>query len=168
MQRLTYTTLPLLLATLAVLGLSACAEGGGGEGTDSVTVDSVLAGQQRGGMRQGMSGGATPQSTITMLRKGVRNIAVNQAVQNINGWQEKLQQQSGDAAFSQIDDNLGRLKNELTATDLDAQAIADLLSQLGQQTTKAAQNASGPSAQQLQQLGTLLSEAGNTLTGGGS
>jgi len=163
----------LLLGAFAALILSACAESQTGGPTDTT----ATAGQQQGGpvqqsdgaMQQGRrgsrQGAVTAQSTVTLLRKGVRNVASNRAVQNINGWQKKLQQQGGGAEQSllQIDSTLGELKTELLADRIDGPATGALLSKLGQQTTQAAQNASGSTAQQLRQLGQLLTQAGNQM-----
>ena len=162
----------LLLGAFVALILSACAESQTGGPTDTA----AAAGQQQGGpvqqsdgaMQQGRrgsrQGAVTAQSTVTLLRKGVRNIASNRAVQNINGWQKKLQQQGGaEQSLSQIDSTLGELKTELLADRIDGPATGALLSKLGQQTTQAAQNASGSTAQQLRQLGQLLTQAGNQM-----
>jgi hypothetical protein len=162
----------LLLGTFVALILSACAESQTGGPTDTT----ATAGQQQGGpvqqsdgaMQQGRrgsrQGAVTAQSTVTLLRKGVRNVASNRAVQNINGWQKKLQQQGGaEQSLSQIDSTLGELKTELLADRIDGPATGALLSKLGQQTTQAAQNASGSTAQQLRQLGQLLTQAGNQM-----
>ena len=162
----------LLLGAFAALTLSACAESQTGGPADTT----ATAGQQQGGpgqqsdgaMQQGRrgsrQGAVTAQSTVTLLRKGVRNVASNRAVQNINGWQKKLQQQGGAGqSLSQIDSTLGELKTELLADRIDGPATGALLSELGQQTTQAAQNASGSTAQQLRQLGRLLTQAGNQM-----
>lgn len=168
----------LLLGVFVVFALSACTE----SQTSSTATDTTAAADQQqsgaiqqdsGTMQQGRRGGqqgtVTAQGTVSLLRQGVRNVASNQAVQNINGWQQKLQQQSGSGqTLSQINSTLGELKTELLADQIDGQATGTLLSQLGQQTTKVAQSASGSTAQQLQQLGQLLTQAGNQLTGGGS
>lgn len=168
----------LLLGVFVVCALSACTE----SQTSSTATDTTAAADQQqsgaiqqdsGTMQQGRRGGqqgaVTAQGTVSLLRQGVRNVASNQAVQNINGWQQKLQQQSGSGqTLSQINSTLGELKTELLADQIDGQATGTLLSQLGQQTTKVAQSASGSTAQQLQQLGQLLTQAGNQLTGGGS
>ena len=162
----------LLLGAFVALILSACAESQTGGPTDTT----ATAGQQQGGpvqqsdgaMQQGRrssrQGAVTAQSTVTLLRKGVRNVASNRAVQNINGWQKKLQQHGGAGqSLSQIDSTLGELKTELLADRIDGPATGALLSKLGQQTTQAAQNASGSTAQQLRQLGQLLTQAGNQM-----
>ena len=162
----------LLLGAFAALILSACAESQTGGPTDTT----ATAGQQQGspvqqsdgamqqGRRGSRQGAVTAQSTVTLLRKGVRNVASNRAVQNINGWQKKLQQQDdAGQSLSQIDSTLGELKTELLADRIDGPATGALLSKLGQQTTQAAQDASGSTAQQLRQLGQLLTQAGNQM-----
>lgn len=169
MKRSPHITFTLLFSASVVLGLSACTEGGRGEGADTTALnaDTTLTNSQdRMGVAQPDS--ATAPTTISLLRQGVRNIALNKAMQNINGWQRRLQQQSGNPALAQINTTLDQLKTELQATQLDGPAVGDLLLQLGQQTNQAAQNVSGHHRQQLQQLGQVLSDAGRRLSGNGS
>lgn len=157
----------LLLAIVTVVGLSACAEGdgGAGEGADTaMTADTM--GMQNDSMQGGMmSDSVTVQSTISMLQRGVTSIPVNAAVQNINGWQSQLQ---GMSDLSDLNDNLGELKDELQSDNLDGEDIGEALKELGRLTNQAAQSASGQQGSQIQALGQALTQGGNRLTSGAS
>lgn len=173
MKSFSHTALTLLLGAFVALGLSACAEGTE-DGLDADTTDTAMApppgaedGMQDGAMQDGgtMGDSVTVQGTINMLRQGVTTMPVNAAVRNINGWQSRIEDRS---ELSDLNDNLDALKEELQADQIDDQAVGDLLTQLGDQTNQAAQNAPAQQMPRLQTLGQTLTQAGNQLTGGGA
>jgi predicted small secreted protein len=151
--------------------LAACAEqtGDQGAGMDTTTATTQTDTMDGDMAQPGMMGDgpeATPQATLSALEGGVRQMPVSAAVSNINGWQKKLRNSDAQGA-SQIVSTLGELKNALQQSQIDGQRVGDLLSQLGEQTTQAADNVQGQQATQLKQLGSTLSKAGSQLTGGG-
>ena len=71
---------------------------------------------------------ATPEGideTVSMLGEGVKNLAMNAALDQIEGWRLRLEV-SGVPEFEPIADGLGRLQNRLTSGEVDArgQAVA--------------------------------------------
>lgn len=108
----------------------------------------------------------TLESTLNSLQGGITNIAPDAAVSNIDGWISRLEQVGGEST-APIVQGLQSLRGELTASSIDGQAVGGILSQLGQQTSQLAGTVQGATAQQLEQLGSLLSQAGQQLTGGG-
>ncbi len=58
-------------------------------------------------------------STTAALNQGVRRMAIERAVSEIDGWQKKLEA-SGDPGLQPIAGNLAELKELLTAEELDA------------------------------------------------
>lgn len=172
MKRLLSASFSLFLAAFVALALSACTETQTSDTGDTTGVGGAVTGEGGLSQQEGVGGGlATVQTTISLLRQGVTAIPVNQAVRNINSWEQRLQQVQveGQAqqTVSNITDNLGHLKSELQADQIDGQAVGNLLTQLGEQTSQAAQAASGQTVQQLQQLGQVLTQSGNRLTSGG-
>lgn len=103
-------------------------------------------------------------TTVSALQSGVTNIPPEAAVTNIDGWAQRLQA-ANDPSLTSIADNLQQLSGMLSSGNLDGQAIGQLLTQLGSQTTSAAAQADSSSQSQLQDLGRLLSQAGGQLGG---
>jgi hypothetical protein len=99
-------------------------------------------------------------STTSALREGVRGLAIERAVSEVDGWQKRLEA-SGDPGLQPIADNLGELKELLTAETLDAGAIGRLLVDLGDQTQAVAvSGTASPVADRLQLLSTILTDEG--------
>ena len=65
-------------------------------------------------------------STTAVLNQGVRRLAIERAVSEVEGWREKLEA-SEDPGLQPIAGNLGELKELLTAERLDAGAVGRLL-----------------------------------------
>ena len=105
-------------------------------------------------------------STTSALREGVRGLAIERAMSEVDGWQKRLEA-SGDPGLQPIADNLGELKELLTAETLDAGATGRLLVDLGDQTQAVAVSGTAtPVADRLQLLSTLLTDEGRlTLEG---
>ena len=76
---------------------------------------------------------------------------------------DTFQQQVEDLGKSEIASNLSALKQLLTSGSATGSDIGRVLVQLGSQTTSTASGADASISSQLQQLGQLLNEAGNSL-----
>lgn len=119
---------------------------------------------QTGGATGGMGDESpTVQGTITALEDGVANLSAEQAVANIEGWQTRLEN-AGDPALLAIAEQLGELKTELQTDSIDTTSVGLLLIEIGERTNEAAAMAQGDEAAQLVSLGTLLSDAGSSLS----
>lgn len=104
-------------------------------------------------------------STISVLRSGVEDLAVERALSEIDGWERKLEE-SGDPQLAPIAENLRQLRALLTAGNLDRATIGMLLGVLGEQVQSVASGSLGESvAGRLQQLGGLLATEGRAVSG---
>lgn len=107
-------------------------------------------------------------STTSALRDGVRRVAIPRAVEEIDNWREKLEA-SGDPGLQPIAGELGRLKELLTADNLDEVAIGRLLVDIGDRTQAVAvSGTASPVADRLQLLSTVLTDEGRTMLEGES
>lgn len=159
------TLTTFLTLAFVVIGLSGCAsetETEPAEPEGTAQTEAPPAGAEEAPPAGGDQ--ATVEGTIQALQGGVTSLAPATAVQNIQSWQSQLEN-AGDPALSEIAGNLGELNSMLQEQPIDGQAVGDLLSELGEQTTSAASNAQGDMTSQLEQLGTTLSEAGSNLSG---
>jgi hypothetical protein len=105
-------------------------------------------------------------STTSALRDGVRSLAIEQAIPEIDGWREKLEA-TGDPGLQPIADALGELKEQLTAENPDESAIGRLLVDLGDRTQAVAVSGTAtPVADRLQLLSTLLTDEGRGMLEG--
>lgn len=95
-------------------------------------------------------------TTISALRRGLTSIPVDQAIAVINSWQQQL---SG----TDLAEDLDELKLAITSNNGDRSALADILIDLGEDTSDAATNLSGDVAAKVKQLAKLLTEAGESL-----
>ncbi len=103
-------------------------------------------------------------STTSALREGVRSIAIERAISEIDRWREKLEA-SGDPGLRPIFDDLTRLKELLAAETLDVEAIGRLLIDLGDRTQAVAVSGTAtPVADRLQLLSQLLTDEGRSIT----
>ena len=135
-----------------------------------VLLTGLVLAQDTGGVTGGdaMTGGAevTVASTLELLGDELTNVSVRQrALSNIENWQAQLAA-SDDPALQSISEQLGELSAALNADPVDTQEVSDLLVSLGENTTAAAENAEEDLADQLTELGTLLTNAGQSLMGG--
>lgn len=105
----------------------------------------------------------TVEETIAALEGGLTSIPLEAAIANIEGWEEQLSG-SDDAAVQSIADQLGQLREALSADEIDGAEVGGLLTSLGTETAAAGE---GAGDDQLVQLGDLLAQAGASLTGGG-
>lgn len=104
-------------------------------------------------------------STTATLREGVRRVAIERAISEVEGWQNKLEA-SGDPGLQPIADNLGELKRLLATDNLDVEAISGLLVELGDQTQAVAVSGTASQvADKLQLLSQLLTDEGRSMRG---
>jgi hypothetical protein len=102
-------------------------------------------------------------ATLETLRGRVYRASMERAIAEVRGWRRRLEE-TGDLDLASIAENLGELETLLAADHLDAAAVGQLLSQLGEQTVKV--GGSGvPEAvdEKLQRLGGLLDADGRML-----
>ena len=101
--------------------------------------------------------------TISALRGGVENIAIERALSEIDGWEQKLEE-SGDPQLAPIAENLRQLRALLTADRLDGTVISLLLGVLGEQVRGVASGRLGESVSgKLRLLSGLLVTEGRTV-----
>ncbi|BAU09810.1 hypothetical protein LEP3755_02850 [Leptolyngbya sp. NIES-3755] len=93
-------------------------------------------------------------TTIAALQQGLTSIPVEQAIAVIESWQQQLQ-------GTDLAEDLGDLKAALQQGD--ASMISQILIDLGEDTSEAAADATGDVAVKVEQLGELLSQAGESL-----
>lgn len=104
-------------------------------------------------------------ATTATLRNGVANLAISSAVGEIELWQQKLEA-SGDPGLAKIGGDLGKLRDELTADNLDPEAVGGLLDSLGRQTADVGGGSLPPFiVEKLQLLGRLLTEESAKVSG---
>lgn len=104
-------------------------------------------------------------STTAMLREGIRQVAIERAIAEVDGWQKKLEA-SNDPGLQPIARNLRELKELLAAEELDVEEIGRLLVELGDQTQAVAvSGTASPVADKLQLLSRLLTDEGRTIRG---
>ena len=103
-------------------------------------------------------------STTALSNEGVRSIAIERAVSEIEGWRRRLEA-SGDPGLQPIAGNPGELEWLLTVDKLDAGAVGRLLTEPAYRTEAVvvSQTAS-PIAGKLQLLSQLLTDQGRSVT----
>ena len=186
MKRFSNVTFTLLLAAIVAVSLSACAEGQTGEtGEDTTGVageDTSMTGGP-GGMQDGMQQGGMQQDsvslqgTVQLFEQGITQASTQAAVQNIEGWEQKLGDLtvSGQAQqpVSDITSALGDLKSALQGgAQPDEQAVSQAFSQIDEAMTTLQQNAQDLNLQaqqeeRLSQLQKAIQQAQQKLGGGG-
>lgn len=93
-------------------------------------------------------------STIAALQQGLTSIPAEDAIAVIESWQQQIE-------GSDLAEDLGELKLALQSGD--SAAIAELLVDIGEDTSESAASATGDVAMKVEQLGELLSQAGQSL-----
>jgi hypothetical protein len=102
--------------------------------------------------------------TISALRGGVENIAIERALSEIDGWEQRLEE-SGDPQLAPIAENLRQLRALLTTDRVDGTTIGLLLGVLGEQVHGVASGSLGESiGGKLRQLGGLLATEGRAVS----
>jgi hypothetical protein len=96
-------------------------------------------------------------TTIAALQKGLTAIPTDQAIAVIDSWQQQLQ-------GNDIAEDLGELKAALTSgTTSKGMSLAEILADIGQDTSEAAESADPSTVAKVKQLGALLSQAASSL-----
>ncbi len=96
-------------------------------------------------------------TTIAALQQGLTAIPTDQAIAVIDSWQQQLQ-------GNDLAEDLGELKAALTSGKTSkGMSLAEILADIGQDTTEAAANADPGAAAKVKQLGELLSQAASSL-----
>ncbi|MDO4262655.1 MAG: hypothetical protein Q4C67_00480 [Deinococcus sp.] len=103
------------------------------------------------------------ENTVSALQKGIQNLALQRAAENIEGWLGTLADQDFPGSDT-IESNLRELHQHLQSGDVDGQVVSGLLSQLASDTQQAASHADPDSAEQLQTLGRLLDDSAQNLS----
>lgn len=96
---------------------------------------------------------------ISALKGGLTAVPADTAVQVIDSFEQQVR----GLGASEIADNLAKLKGLLASGSGSPQEISQTLSQLGSQTSAAAPSADPGLTNKLQELGQLLSSAGQSL-----
>lgn len=119
----------------------------------------------RGGILE--SNQATPEGideVISTLDAGVKNLAMNVALNQIEGWRLRLEA-TGVPELQPIADGLARLQSQLTSDEVDAEAIGGILADLGEQVRGVASSEVGrPVSGKLEALAGILSDEGRRLS----
>ncbi len=104
-------------------------------------------------------------STVSTLREGVMQLALDRAVSEVDGWQRKLAA-TDNPELVPISDNLTALSTELRREPLDGMVIGGLLSTLGRQVQEVSGTGTGkPIADKLEGLSRLLASEGGLISG---
>jgi acetyl-CoA carboxylase alpha subunit len=98
------------------------------------------------------------QSTIAAIKKGAKSLTIEQAVNNIEGWEDYLGEQDHEGAKKVVQD-LGKLKKLLHAKEPDGEAIKTLVQKLGKETIAIAGDEGSATANHIKELGEALSKA---------
>lgn len=108
---------------------------------------------------------AALDSTVASLQGGVQRLGIEAALSVIEGWEGKLAA-SGSPELAPVAENLGALRAQLSASDLDQVAVGQLLATLGDQVQRVANmDIQIEVADRLSQLSVLLSSEGDSLSG---
>jgi hypothetical protein len=105
-------------------------------------------------------------ATISALRGGVANLAMERALAEIEDWQLRLEE-SDDPELLPVVESPLRLSTLLTTDEVDAQAVGELLKDLGGQVQHLADSgATGVAAisDRLKRLGGLLASEGDSVS----
>lgn len=107
-------------------------------------------------------------STISALREGAMQLALDRGRKEVNGWQRTLQD-SGEQQLIPISDNLAALETALSLDPLDGAAIGRLMRTLAGQTREVASGdllggSAAPVAERLENLAGLLENEGASIS----
>ncbi|MDX1420595.1 MAG: hypothetical protein R3181_11560 [Rubricoccaceae bacterium] len=152
---------PVLYAFAAVLliGLAACAEE-----TEVEPVAEPVPMEEPAPMPEPAApapGTVDVAGTISALQGGITALPMNAAIDNINGWIAQLEGADFDGSDEMVEE-LTELRDELQASPIDGAEVAESLTELGRMTSEVGADVGNAD---LEQLGNLLSTAGNQLSG---
>ena len=103
--------------------------------------------------------------TVASLQRGVERLGVRAALPIIERWEGRLAD-SRNPELEEVSENLGILRILLSAKELDQIAVGELLTTLGEQVQRVAnQDIDIEVADKLSQLSVLLSNEGDSLLG---
>jgi len=102
-------------------------------------------------------------ATIKAISAGVKNLTVDAATKNIEGWETTLEKLDAPGAKTIVKD-LETLKKHLHAKELDGEAIRKLVAKLGRETVTLASKAEGKSGEKVKALGEALTHAAESAT----
>jgi len=94
-------------------------------------------------------------ATIKAISAGVKNLTVDAATKNIEGWEATLGKLDSPAAKAIVKD-LESLKKHLHTEPLNGEAIRKLVAKLGKETVAIAKSDGGAGAAKIQKLGEAL------------
>lgn len=98
------------------------------------------------------------ETTINAIKQGAKALTVQQAVGNIEGWEEYLSKHDH-AGVKRVVTDLGKLKKLLQTDQLDGEAIKTLVQKLGKETAAVAGDEKTVGAGHIKDLGEALSNA---------
>ncbi len=94
-------------------------------------------------------------ATIKAANGGITKLSPDQAVKNIEGWEEYLGKHEAPGVKAVVAD-LGKLKTHLQSGEIDSAAIEKLVKKLGHDTEKV--KGEGPNAAKIKELGEALAK----------
>lgn len=111
------------------------------------------------------------ESTISALRQGAMQVALDKARGEVAGWRQKLQD-SGEQQLVPVADNLTALETELSRDPLDGAIIGRLMRTLAGQTREVASGdlvggSAKPVEERLETLAQLLENEGGAISDAG-
>lgn len=154
----TYWSVSFCLVAALLIGLGGCAGESSSEEPMPET-DTAVADTLSEEAAADTSAAVALDSTITFAESDLASVAPGAALPLIETWQEAFQE-ADNPALSAIASDFEVLKEELQADPIDGAAVREILVRLGEKTTTAAESADSSLAPRLEQLGSLLSEAG--------
>ena len=98
------------------------------------------------------------ETTIKALEPGFREMDLEAAVKNIEGWETYLEKHDQDGVKA-VGADLVKLKKLLQAEKLDDKAVKTLLHKLGKDTNAVAGSESTAAAEKVKELGDVLAKA---------
>lgn len=108
------------------------------------------------------------ESTISALKQGAMQVALDRAREEVAGWRQALQD-SGEQQLIPVADNLAALETELSTDPLDGAAIGRMMRTLAGQTREVASGdlvgaGAGDVADRLESLAGLLESEGASIS----
>ena len=110
-------------------------------------------------------------STISALREGAMQLALDRGREEVSGWRKMLQD-SGEHQLIPISDNLAALETQLSMDPLDGPVIGRTMRELAGQTREVASGdllggSAAPVAERLESLAGLLDKEGSSISDAG-
>lgn len=139
----------------------ATAATGGSETSGSMTGGAMTGGMMSGGTIEDMPSGSDTsvepglEETLAALEGGLDNLESDAALENIQGWQQRLSSLDSPA----LDPLVTSLEDLSTALNAGSPEAANILARVGEQTTQVAEGVEGAQGEMLKRLGEILSQA---------